>query len=323
MRKRALDFEKPITELVDQLKKLKDNLRCQSLDCTTETRVLEREIVHRYREIFSDLNAWQRTELARHPDRPYMLDYLSRLTTDFIEIHGDRLFGDDPAIVTGLAVYHDMPVVLVGHQKGRGTTENLRRNFGMPNPEGFRKALRVMEMAANLGHPIISFIDTPGAYPGKGAEERGQAEAIARNLLIMSRLPVPIVTVVTGEGGSGGALGLSVGDRIIMQENAIYSVITPEGCAAILWKDAHMAPVAAESLKLTALDMAHLGIADEIIPEPLGGAHRNHDLAALILDNYIYKHIKELCNKSVNQIIRDRYFKFRRIGQLLEDSREH
>lgn len=317
-RRYVLEFEKPLAELVQRVKTLKSTIKLQEKSCEQEIRALERQIVQRYREIFMDLTPWQQTELARHPNRAYMLDYVLHITEDFLEIHGDRCFGEDPAIVAGLAVYHGLPVVMIGHQKGRGTAEKVKRNFGMPNPEGYRKALRAMELASRFGKPIVTFIDTPGAFCGKGAEERGQAEAIARNLVSMSRLPVPIIAVITGEGGSGGALGISVADRILVQEHAIYSVISPEGCAAILWKSRAMAPTAAECLKLTATDLLRLDIADDIIREPLGGAHRNHKLAALLLDQKLLSHLKELCRKSVSDLLRDRYDKYRRLGEYLE-----
>ncbi|HEY7728677.1 MAG TPA: acetyl-CoA carboxylase carboxyltransferase subunit alpha, partial [Candidatus Eisenbacteria bacterium] len=267
-----LDFEKPIVELERRIEDLRSFASGENLEVAEDLKRLERKAERLRREIYAKLTRWQRVKLARHPRRPYTLDYLRLIAPDFMELHGDRRFGDDPAIVTGLALIDGLPVTIVGHQKGRDTKENIHRNFGMANPEGYRKALRVMQLGAKLGCPIVTFVDTPGAYPGLGAEERGQSEALARNILEMSHLPVPIVCIVIGEGGSGGALAVAVGDVVCMLENAIYSVISPEGCAAILWQDATRAEQAAEALKLTAHDLLELKVIDELIPEPLGGA---------------------------------------------------
>jgi acetyl-CoA carboxylase carboxyl transferase subunit alpha len=258
--------------------------------------------------------AYQRTILARHDLRPYTLDYVGKLFQNFTELHGDRRFADDAAIVAGMALYHDLPVMVVGHQKGRDLKQRQHRNFGCPQPEGYRKAIRAMKMADKFRRPIICFIDTPGAYPGVGAEERGQAEAIAFNLREMSRLQVPVVVCVIGEGGSGGALGIAVGNCILMQENAIYSVITPEGCSAILWKDQEHVVAAAAALKITATDLKAMGVIDEIVPEPPGGAHTDHNSAAELLDNHLWPNLEALMNKSGAELREQRYRKFRQIG---------
>jgi acetyl-CoA carboxylase carboxyl transferase subunit alpha len=268
------------------------------------------------REFFTHIGAWQRTQLARHPQRPYTLDFIRLLCTDFSELHGDRAFGDDPAIVGGFARFHGRPVLVVGHQKGRDTKQRVARNFGQAKPEGYRKALRLMKLAAKFGRPILTFVDTPGAYPGLDAEERGQAEAIAVNLRAMSRLPVPIIVTITGEGGSGGALAIAVGDQINMLENSIYSVISPEGCASILWRDASKAELAAEALRITAKDLIEFGIVDEIVPEPEGGAHSDHEAAAQLLEPVLVRALDELTVKSVPELLERRYAKFRRMGQL-------
>ena len=257
---------------------------------------------------------WQRVQNARHPKRPHTLDYVQRILTDFQEIHGDRLFGDDPAIVCGMGRLDGQPVLLVGEQKGRDTKQKLYRNFGMPKPEGYRKALRAMQLAAKFGRPIITFLDTPGAYPGIDAEERGQAEAIARNLREMARLPVPLIAVVIGEGGSGGALALGVGNRVFMLENAVYSVITPESCASIIYRDAGKAEQAAAALKLAAPDMLELGLIDGIIPEPAAGAHENHDEAARLLKEQLLRSLAELCALTPDEAVQKRYEKFRKMG---------
>ena len=274
MAKMVLEFEKPIIELeqkIEEMRKYADNL-----DIADEISTLENKVDQLRESIFSNLTRWQRVQLARHPDRPYTLDYIHLMTEDFVELHGDRLFGDDKAIVGGLAQIGDQKVVILGHQKGRDTKSNVYRNFGMPNPEGYRKALRLMHLAAKFKRPVITLLDTPGAYPGMGAEERGQAEAIARNLFEMSHLPVPIIVAIIGEGASGGALGIGVGDRILMFENAWYSVIAPESCSSILWRSWDYKEQAAEALKLTASDLLEQGIIDRIVPEPPGGAHRSH-----------------------------------------------
>lgn len=273
-----------------------------------------RELDLAINQVFSSLTPWQQCQLARHPERPYTMAYIHSIFTDFTELHGDRRFADDPAIVAGLARFDGDPVVVLGHQKGRDTAEKLRRNFGMPRPEGYRKAIRIMELGARFRRPIISFIDTPGAYPGMDAEERGQAEAIAHNLIEMAGFPVPIIVVVTGEGGSGGALALGIGDRVLMLEHAIYSVISPEGCAAILWKDQSRAEDAARALKLTAQDLSGFGIVDEIIPEPPGGAHMDPGTMADSVSEAIRRHLKQLRKSKPDALISRRYKKFRAMG---------
>jgi acetyl-CoA carboxylase carboxyl transferase subunit alpha len=272
--------------------------------------------VHALRQqIHSQLNAWEKTELARHPQRPNLLEYLERIFTDWSEIHGDRGFSDDPAIICGMARFNGDEVLVLGHQKGRDTREKVYRNFGMANPEGYRKALRAMHLAEKFGRPIFTFVDTPGAYPGVGAEERGQAEAIARNLREMARLKVPIITTITGEGGSGGALAIAVGDRVLMMENAIYSVITPEGCASIVWRDSGKKELAAQALRITAADLSQLGCIDGMVPEPEGGAHRDHEASANLLGAALQKHYGELKKLPVAQLVALRYEKFRNMAQ--------
>jgi acetyl-CoA carboxylase carboxyl transferase subunit alpha len=265
-------------------------------------------------QVYASLNAWQKTELARHPQRPYTLDYLERIFSDWSELHGDRAFGDDPAIICGMARFHSTEVVVIGHQKGRDTKSKVYRNFGMPNPEGYRKALRVMHVAEKFGRPILTFIDTPGAYPGLGAEERGQAEAIARNLREMARLSVPIIATITGEGGSGGALAIAVADRVLMMENTVYSVISPEGCASIMWRDASKRDVAAQALRITPKDLMELGCIDEIVAEPPGGAHNDHDATAALLDAALQKHLGELSRTPRSELPMMRYQKFRKMA---------
>jgi acetyl-CoA carboxylase carboxyl transferase subunit alpha len=273
-----------------------------------------RELEATIKKVFSSVTPWQRCQLARHPERPYTMAYFHSIFTDFTELHGDRRFGDDPALVAGLARFDGDPVVVVGHQKGRDTAEKLRRNFGMPRPEGYRKAIRIMELAARFQRPIISFIDTPGAYPGIDAEQRGQAEAIANNLIEMAGFPVPIIVIVTGEGGSGGALALGIGDRVLMLEHAIYSVISPEGCAAILWKDQARAEDAARALRLTATDLKKLGIIDEILPEPAGGAHMNPGEMADTISAAIRRNLKPLRKVKPDALVTRRFKKFRTMG---------
>ena len=267
------------------------------------------------REVSSHLSAWGKTELARHPQRPYMLDYVDRIFTDWSEVHGDRGFADDPAIVCGIARFHGQEVVIVGQQKARDTKQKVYRNFGMPNPEGYRKALRVMKFAEKFSRPIFTFVDTPGAYPGLGAEERGQAEAIARNLREMARLRVPIVSTITGEGGSGCALAIAVADRVLMLENSVYSVISPEGCASIMWRDATKKDIAAQAMKITAPDLKGMGLVDGIVPEPAGGAHTNHEEAAALLDAVLTKELATLTAVPVSELIASRYNKFRNMAQ--------
>jgi len=270
-------------------------------------------------QISVHLDAWKRTELARHPQRPYTLDYIERVFTDFSEIHGDRRFADDPAIVCGMAKYHGEPVLIVGTQKGRDTKQKVHRNFGMPNPEGYRKAIRAMRIAEKFGRPIITLVDVPGAYPGLGAEERGQAEAIAYNLREMARMKVPIVTLITGEGGSGGALAIAVADRVLMQENSIYSVISPEGCASIMWRDSTKRDLAAEAMKITAKDLSKLGIIDDVIPEPDGGAQNDHEAAAKLLDSSLAKHLSQLKGRPGDELVSSRYEKFRTMARFFNE----
>ncbi len=310
-----LEFEKPVLELENRIAELRASEDPQARD---EIARLEERLQRLQQKIYGSLTAWQRAQLARHPKRPHTLDFFNLLLEDFVELHGDRVFGDDKAIVGGLARFDGEPVVVLGHQKGRDTRENIARNFGMPHPEGYRKALRLMQLAAKFGKPILSFIDTPGAYPGLGAEERGQAEAIARNLREMAGLPTPIVCVVTGEGGSGGALAIGVGNRVLMLEHAIYSVISPEGCAAILWADAAKASEAAGLMRITAPDLLRLGVIDGIVPEPAGGAHRNWEATAANLRGALRDQLWELKSKSPEQLVEERYDKFRRIGDFEE-----
>jgi acetyl-CoA carboxylase carboxyl transferase subunit alpha len=307
---------------IDRLEKDVEDLRhlAGTVDADTELERLQREVAELRREFYTHLGPWQRAQIARHAQRPYTQDYIGLLFTDFIELHGDRGYGDDKAIVAGLARFHGRPVAVVGHQKGRDTKQRLARNFGQPKPEGYRKALRVMELAAKFGKPIFTFIDTQGAYPGLDAEERGQAEAIARNLRAMARLPVPIIVTVTGEGGSGGALAIAVGDRVNILENSFYSVISPEGCAAIMWRDAAKAETAAGALKITASDLKELGIVDEIVPEPEGGAHTDYEAAARFLDSVLDRQLVALTNQSVKDLLEARYKKFRTMGQYFEIS---
>lgn len=316
----TLEFEKPIAELERKLAELKAGSTQQKIDMTDEIRAMEQKIEETKRSIYSNLSAWQRVQLARHPNRPYTLDYVRMIFTDFCELHGDRRFADDRAIVGGFAKIENERVMLIGHQKGRDTKENLLRNFGCAHPEGYRKALRLMRLAAKFGVPIVTMIDTPGAYPGVGAEERHIAEAIAVNLREMTLLPVPIVAVVIGEGGSGGALGIGVADQVLILENAYYSVISPEGCAAILWKDRANAPRAAEALKLTAKDLKEHGLVDDIIPEPLGGAHRDARFTAESMKLAVLHHLETLKKLSVDKLLANRYQKFRRMGPFTEQN---
>jgi acetyl-CoA carboxylase carboxyl transferase subunit alpha len=310
----ALDFERPIVELEGKIEDLRRLSAVQNVDFSKEIAQLEKKVASLCQEVFSRLTPWQRCQIARHPKRPYTLDYIRALMTDFIELHGDRAFGDDRAIVGGLARLDGMPLVVIGHQKGRDTKEKIARNFAMANPEGYRKALRLMRLAERFKKPVVTLVDTPGAYPGIGAEERGQAEAIARNLRVMSELRTPIIVVVTGEGGSGGALGIAVGDSILMLQYAIYSVISPEGCASILWRDPLKAPDAADALGLTAETLKRLNLIDEIIPEPLGGAHRNPQEMAVTLKGYLLKELSRLAQISPDELVEGRYEKFRRMG---------
>lgn len=284
-------------------------------ETAAEVERIRREVVELKREFYTHLGAWQRLQLARHPQRPYTEDYIRLLFENFSEIHGDRNFADDAALIAGMAWYHGRPVMIIGSQKGRDTKQRLARNFGQAKPEGYRKALRVMQLAAKFRRPIMVFIDTQGAYPGVGAEERGQAEAIAHSIREMSRLPVPILVVITGEGGSGGALATAIGDRVFMLENSVYSVISPEGCASIMWRDSSKAEIAAEALKITALDLLAMNLIDEIIPEPEGGAHVDHPAAAKILDSVLQRSLDELSELSEKQLLDQRREKFRHMGQ--------
>jgi acetyl-CoA carboxylase carboxyl transferase subunit alpha len=314
----ALDFEKPLLELENRIAEL----RAQADPVAHEDEIvrLEERLARQRQRTYGSLTAWQRTQLARHPKRPRALDYIRVLIEDWVELHGDRVFGDDRAVGAGLGRFEGEPVVVIGHQKGRDTRENLARNFGMPHPEGYRKALRLMELGDRFRKPILSFVDTPGAYPGLGAEERGQAEAIARNLRAMAGLRTPVIVAVIGEGGSGGALAIGVGNRVLMLEYAVYSVISPEGCAAILWGDRAKAPEAAELMRTTAPDLLRLGVIDAIVPEPVGGAHRDWEQAATNVRLALREHLWPLRSKGGDELVRERYEKFRRIGAWEEES---
>ena len=298
---------------VEELRRLAGNA-----DAEAELERIRAQVAELRREFYSHLGPWQKAQIARHQQRPYTLDFLNLLFTDFIELHGDRAFGDDHAIIAGLARFHGKPVAVIGHQKGRDTKQRLARNFGQPKPEGYRKALRVMHLAAKFGRPILTLIDTPGAYPGIDAEERGQGEAIARNLREMARLPVPIIVTVTGEGGSGGALAIAVGDRVNIFENSFYSVISPEGCASIIWRDASKAETAAVAMKITASDLKELGIVDEIVPEPEGGAHMDHEAAARLLDQVLDRQLTMLTHQPVRELLNARYEKYRKMAQYFD-----
>lgn len=316
MAKVILEFEKPIVELegkIEEMRKYSDNL-----DIAEEISKLETKVDQLRENIFTNLTRWQRVQLARHPDRPYTLDYLTLMLDDFTELHGDRHFGDDKAIVGGFGRLNGQTVMVIGHQKGRDTKSNLYRNFGMPNPEGYRKALRLMKLAARFKKPVITLLDTPGAFPGLEAEERGQAEAIARNLFEMSHLPVPVIVVIIGEGASGGALGIGVGDRILMFENAWYSVIAPESCSSILWRSWDYKEQAAEALKLSATDLLEQGIVDRIVEEPPGGAHRNHEASAAILKGILIEELDVLSKIPPQKLVRQRIEKFSNMGSWKE-----
>jgi acetyl-CoA carboxylase carboxyl transferase subunit alpha len=305
---------------IDRLEKDVEELRHLANSPTAEAELerIRQQVAELRHEFYTHLGAWQRAQIARHPQRPYTQDFIGLLFTEFMELHGDRAYGDDKAIVAGLAKFHGRPVAVIGHQKGRDTKQRLLRNFGQPKPEGYRKALRVMELAAKFNRPVFTFIDTQGAYPGIDAEERGQAEAIAKNLREMARLPVPIIVTVTGEGGSGGALAIAVGDRVNILENSFYSVISPEGCAAIMWRDASKAETAAVALRITANDLKELGIVDEIVPEPEGGAHTSYEGTARLLDAVIDRQLAVLTNESTKDLVDARYEKFRRMGQFFD-----
>ena len=315
-----LEFEKPIMELEGRIEDLRKFSKESKIDVSREIKGLEKRLEDEEKRIYGNLTAWQRVQLARHPLRPYTMDYIKLITTEFTELHGDRFFGDDKAMVGGLCRIDGQKLVILGHQKGRDTKENLMRNFGCAHPEGYRKAIRLMNLAEKFSLPVVSFIDTPVAYPGIGAEERGQAEAIAYNLSRMSELAVPIVVVVIGEGGSGGALGIGVGDRVCILENAYYSVISPEGCASILWRDRTKSPEAAEALKLTAGDLFNLKIVDEVIPEPVGGAHRDAEKVAKSIKEAVMKHLGELLKLPKDILLKNRYEKFRKIGVYAENN---
>ncbi|MBJ94506.1 MAG: acetyl-CoA carboxylase carboxyl transferase subunit alpha [Rickettsiales bacterium] len=310
----VLEFERPIVDLEDTIQGLRDLAERGGIDVADQIAQLEEKASALRKEVFAELSPYQRTQISRHQQRPYTLDYVEEIFTDFQEFHGDRNFMDDQAIVGGPARFEGKPVMLVGHQKGRATRENVLRNFGMPRPEGYRKALRLMSMAERFSMPIFTFVDTPGAYPGIGAEERGQAEAIAKNILVMSRLKVPIITIIVGEGGSGGALAIAVANRVLMLENAIYSVISPEACASILWRDSTKGPVASEALKYTAPDCLRLKVVDEVIPEPLGGAHRGRDAIMGSVRAALQKHLGELSSLGPEALRQDRYDRFRSLG---------
>jgi acetyl-CoA carboxylase carboxyl transferase subunit alpha len=314
-----LEFEKPIWEMERALENLKARAKENPGDWKEGIASLERRLGEARHSVYASLTAWQRVQIARHPQRPYTLDFLERLAPGFLELGGDRAFGNDPAMIAGLATFGGRRVAFVGQQKGRNLKENLRRNFGCPHPEGYRKALRVMRLAATFGLPIVTFIDTPGAYPGVGSEERHIGQAIAENLAEMSQMPVPIVAVVLAEGGSGGALGIGVADRILMSENAYYSVISPEGCAAILWESRSHAPQAAEALRLTAQDLHQMGLIDRIFPEPEGGSHRDWEKAAQFLEKALIDTLDEICGRNSEELLGERYEKFRRYGVWKED----
>jgi len=309
---RQRELEK-LEKEVDDLKRLAGD---EESDAELER--LRADVAELRREFYAHLGPWQRAQIARHPQRPYLMDYVPLLFTDFVELHGDRAFGDDKALVAGLAKFKGRPVAVIGQQKGRDTKQRVVRNFGQPKPEGYRKALRVMQLAAKFGRPILTFVDTPGAYPGIDAEERGQGEAIARNLREMARLPVPVIVTVTGEGGSGGALAIAVGDRVNILENGFYSVISPEGCASIIWRDSAKAETAAEAMKITATDLKELGIVDEIVKEPEGGAHTDLEASARLLEEVLDRQLVELLNEPVKGLLSARYEKFRKMGQFFD-----
>jgi acetyl-CoA carboxylase carboxyl transferase subunit alpha len=314
--RQTVDRQKEIERLEKDVEELRHWAGEEEAD--TELDRIRQQVAELRREFYSHMGAWQRAQIARHQQRPYTLDYINLLFTDFIELHGDRGYADDKAIIAGLAKYRGRPVALIGHQKGRDTKQRLARNFGQPKPEGYRKGLRVMQLAAKFGRPILTFIDTQGAYPGMDAEERGQGEAIARNLREMVRLPVPIIVTVTGEGGSGGALAIAVGDKVNILENSFYSVISPEGCASIIWRDSAKAETAAAAMKITAKDLKALGIVDEIVPEPEGGAHTDHEAAARFVDDVLDRQLVALTNQPIRELLDARYEKFRKMGQFFD-----
>jgi len=314
----GLDFEKPILELEAKINELRNFSSHRNVNLASEIKKLEDKLGKMKTEVYGNLKAWQRVQIARHPQRPYTLDYIRLMMTDFVELHGDRLFADDLALIGGFAKIGDRKVLVLGHQKGRDTKENVLRNFGCAHPEGYRKALRLMQLAEKCQLPIVVLIDTPGAYPGIGAEERGQAQAIAFNLREMVTIEVPIVATVIGEGGSGGALGVGIADKVCILQNAYYSVISPEGCASILWRSSLKAPEAAEALRLTAEDLLKFGVVDEMIPEPSGGAHRDPETVAANFKKTILKYIKQLSSMPSKELLASRYEKFRKIGEFAE-----
>ncbi|SEQ72666.1 acetyl-CoA carboxylase carboxyl transferase subunit alpha [Piscibacillus halophilus] len=312
--KHVLPFEKPVVELREKIAELKKFTSDSEIDLSEEINKLEGRLEKLEKEIYGNMSPWNRVQMARHPDRPTSLDYIDYLFTDFLELHGDRYYGDDEAIVGGVAKFDGIPVTVIGHQRGKDTKENIRRNFGMPHPEGYRKALRLMYQAEKFNRPIITFIDTKGAYPGRAAEERGQSEAIARNLREMAGLTVPIICIVIGEGGSGGALGISVGDRLYMLENSTYSVISPEGAAALLWKDSNLAQKAAESMKITSYDLKELGVIDDVISEIQGGAHRDIEEQSKAIQMTLRQALNELKGQSDEELLEARWEKYQKIG---------
>jgi len=317
-----LDFEKPLVELEEKVNELKSFMEEKDIDLTEELERLNKRAKVLQKEIFSSLEPWQILQIARHPERPTTLDYIELVCDEFIELHGDRQFSDDKALIGGIGRIGDLPVTVIGHQKGKTTKDNIERNFGMAHPEGYRKALRLMKQAEKFNRPIIALVNTPGAYPGVGAEERGQAEAIARNMMEMAGITVPIIVVIIGEGGSGGALGIGVGDKVLMLEYTYYSVCSPEACAAILWKDAKEAETAAKALKITVKDLMKLGIVDGVVPEPPGGAHKDYQLSAQLLREEILKEIKKLDKLNTEELLEIRYNKFRNMGQIKENSQK-
>jgi acetyl-CoA carboxylase carboxyl transferase subunit alpha len=310
-----LEFERPVVQLKKKIAELREFTKNADVDLSNEIEKLEIRLEKLETEVYGNLKPWDRVQIARHPERPTTLDYIKYLFTGFFECHGDRYYGDDEAIISGIAKYHGLPVTVIGHQRGRDTKENLRRNFGMPHPEGYRKALRLMKQAEKFNRPIICFLDTKGAFPGKTAEERGQGEAIAKNLFEMAGLSVPIICIVIGEGASGGALAIGLGNHVLMLENSWYSVISPEGAAALLWKDAGLAKKAAETMKITAPDLKELGVIEEIIPEVKGGAHRDIVEQTNLVDDYLLKSLKELIQYDKEQLISHRYEKYKKIGK--------
>ncbi|MBD8026240.1 acetyl-CoA carboxylase carboxyl transferase subunit alpha [Ureibacillus sp. Re31] len=316
---KSMAFEEPIVKLREKIDELKEIAKNADVDMSEEIVTLETRLKQLETQIYSNMEPWDRVQVARHAQRPTTLDYIEEIFEDFIELHGDRFFGDDEAIVGGIASFNGQPITVIGHQRGKATKENIRRNFGMPHPEGYRKALRLMKQAEKFKRPIICFIDTKGAYPGKAAEERGQSEAIAKNLVEMAGLKVPVISIVIGEGGSGGALALGVANKIYMLENSTYSVISPEGAASILWKDASLAKQAAEAMKITSYDLKKMDIIDDIVPEVAGGAHRDIHVQATSLKECLEKALKELNALSEEELIEDRYNKFRKIGQFIEE----